>query len=448
MSDSPAEARAASFAEHLRLIHLTLLAVCLAAMIAVTSTTPSYLDRSAEETKQLLDLKSQWQNGDWLEKYIGDRRSQIQSLIPTTPKKYLSYRSKSRVDLFLAPQPGQNRSAIRLSDGGSTDWLVLATAAGTEAHGLPKEELKFETIGDAQMVWNTLDRYRYVFILKNHGNGWITNGVGSLDDLTFISETPQEGTPDTDQIHLLRFYLRADLLAHLTSPKEASRDSAAVSQAITGDNSRCYLYGATARPPAARYVLRAECTSEPIDLQLGFVHGLLPPRPGQGDFAHSFPNVDDMARHLTELSLGDLQLFIAAEQKRSGEMVEILGAKLPQDAVAFWGTILLLAVTAYFWVVLRDFAGQGTASGTDSTVAWIGSSKNFVSRIAFLLTLVIPLSTGVVLAWNGMGAAVSLYGRACYGVAVCAIAALLVIIAWWHYKITRRESPPALPAEV
>ena len=50
MSDSPAEARAASFVEHLKLIHLTLLAICLAAIIAVTSVVNEAVDRIKDGT--------------------------------------------------------------------------------------------------------------------------------------------------------------------------------------------------------------------------------------------------------------------------------------------------------------------------------------------------------------------------------------------------------------
>src|ERR1700738_3843373 len=97
MSDSPAEARAASFVGPPKLIHLTLLAICLAAIIAVTSVTASYLDRSADETKQLLALRTQWQNGEWLKKAIDEKRSQIRGRTASAPppKVNLSYRSKS-----------------------------------------------------------------------------------------------------------------------------------------------------------------------------------------------------------------------------------------------------------------------------------------------------------------------------------------------------------------
>jgi hypothetical protein len=128
-----------------------------------------------------------------------------------------------------------------------------------------------------------------------------------------------------------------------------------------------------------RYLLRADCASEPSDLQRRAVQALLPPRPGQGDFAHSFPNVDDLAKHLTGLSLDDLQLFLAAEQKRSGEQVEILGAKLPQDTIAFWGMILLLVVTGYFWVVLQDFANRNTIDSADYSTALLLPDGRVVS---------------------------------------------------------------------
>jgi hypothetical protein len=445
LSDSPAEARAASFVEHLRLVHLTLLAACLAAMIAVTSVGPSYLDRSAEEVKQLLDIKNQWQNGDWLRKAFADTKSQVLSVggVAAFTQPFLDYKSTSRNYLFALPGPGHVRFGARLPDGGERDWLVFATTAGNDARALSDEGLKFETVGDAEMIWNELDRYRYAVLLKDHGDGWRWDETGSSDQLTFSSEMTEDAVLKAGRrFGSLNFYLRADLLAHLRTPEEVSQNSTAAAQAIERDDSRCYLYGADLL--RSRYVLRGVCASVPIDLQLRITQALLPPRPGQGDFAHSFPNINDLAKHLSGLSLGDLQLFIASEQNRSGEKVEILGAKLPQNAVAFWGSILLLVVTAYFWVVLRDFASQGDGGGKDSTVAWIGISKNIVSRIAFLVSLLFPFGTGVILAWNGMSSATSIYARFLYGLTVLAITAFLAIIALLHQKISAPSHRPGL----
>lgn len=435
MSETPAEARAESFVEHLRLIHLSLLAVCLAIIIAVTSTVPSRLDRSSEETKQLLDLRTQWQAGDWLNKTLVDIKTKVrrEDDAAISTNKVTGYRSKAGDVFFSPPQPGRNRMGGRSDDGGSLDWLVLATSSDAEARALPKKDMKWETVGDAEQVWDTLDRHRYAVFLHDYGDGWsINESTGASDELK-PHMVPNRS--DADQIHV-RFYLRTDLLAHLASPREASRSSMTASQNIGRDYSKCYLYGVSARGPAVRYIFRADCASEPIDLQLRLVRDLPWPRPGQGDFAHSFPNLDDLAKHLKGLSLGDLQLFIASEQRRSGEKVEIFGAKLPQDSVAIWGIGLLLVVIAYFWIVLRQFTSNPAMARVESTVAWIGTAKDAVSRTAFATSLAIPLVTAGLLAISGMSAQASFW-NALYALGAVIIAFLLGAVALCHYKLTR-----------
>lgn len=261
-----------------------------------------------------------------------------------------------------------------------------------------------------------------------------------------LAEGAVQGVDDVDFFHPLRLYLKADLIAHLQSPKEASRGAAAAIQLLGRETGRCYLYGASKWPPVSRDVLRADCSSEPSD-QRGIVQALFPPRPGQGDFAHSFPNVDDLAKHLTGLSLEDLQLFIAAEQKRSGEKVEILGAKLPQDAIAFWGIILLLVVTAYFWVVFREFAETSSGTIADCPVAWIGTSEDRVARIAFQLTLVVLCCTAGLLAWNGIGTAASMFARTSYVAAAVAIVVLVAMISYRHLTTAARRRSASADAD-
>jgi hypothetical protein len=226
----------------------------------------------------------------------------------------------------------------------------------------------------------------------------------------------------------LIWYLRADLLRHLSDIREVSESAKVAASYINRDNSSCYLYYAF---PGGRYVLRADCASEPLHLQSLFVKELSSPRPGPGDFSHSFPNVDDLARHLTGLSLGDLQIFIAAERRRSGEKIELFVAKVPQDAVAVWGIAILLAITAYFWAVIRDFAFRVTPGDVAWNVPWIGTSTETVSRVGVVLTLLVPVCTTSYLAWQIIQSEESIFLRGVYAVAPLLMVALIfgVILA-------------------
>jgi hypothetical protein len=455
MTETQVGSRDASFVEHLRLIHFTMLAVCLAALVAITSTAPSYLERSAEETNQLRALGRQWQAGEWLQKVIADKKSAL-SPSPAPATKILSYRFGSERKLFVVPQPGHDRQGSPLRDGGARSWFVLATKLDDDGHALTVNKMSFETVADAQATWNMLDRFRYAVTFTNARDGWYVDGAGKSADLKFeaATENASIGESSANAVVVLNLYVRADLLDHFASPQEASQSSNTALLNVRRDTSSCYLYAATLQPPAGRYILRADCASEPINLQLLFVRELSSPRPGPGDFAHAFPNLDDLTKHLTGLSLADLQLFIAAERTRSGEKVEILGAKLPQDTVAFWGMILLLALTGYFWVVFRDFVSRERTDEPTVNVPWIGCAKDRTSHLAFIVSLAFVFYTSVHLTWAGvhpeaMGElgvpifGIQLYNpkHLLYGLGLMTVAALLVAIFLDHRRISEPRYP-------
>jgi hypothetical protein len=101
------------------------------------------------------------------------------------------------------------------------------------------------------------------------------------------------------------------------------------------------------------------------------------------------------------------------------------------------GTVLLVVITAYFWVVFREFANGGNLGHGVGKVPWIGSSDDIVSRAAFVVTLVIPVYTSTHLAWAGILSDGSLYVRLLYGLGPLVVSALVVGIISSHQKIRR-----------
>jgi len=139
-----------------------------------------------------------------------------------------------------------------------------------------------------------------------------------------------------------------------------------------------------------------------------------------------------LTKNLSGLSLGDLQLFVAAERKRSGEKIELIGAKLPQETVAIWGLAILLVITGYFWAIFRDFSKRVRPGDIAWKVPWIGTSAEIVCRVGFAITLLAPTVTAAYLAWSAIKSEEVMLIQLIYGLAVLAVLAVTIGITTAH----------------
>lgn len=440
-----AEAGNASFVEHLRLIHFTLMGACFVAMVAITSATPSSINLAHEETNQLLALKQHWQDGAWREQVIAEKVSTRAPTADWSRHPLDAPAAQRRIELlyalneldrvgFVPPLPRERFTWLPEPRHGRTKkWFLLATKLGSDGTAITSDHNKFETIADARTVWNTLNRYPYLVVLKAPLDGWyFDKNAASFDlQLKLSGSEPLMAIEPPLVVHELYLYLRGDLLKYLSAVSEPEdKTSKAAALKISRDNSSCYLIADDVIPEL--YILRANCESEPLYLQALLVKELAPPRPGTGDFSHSFPNVDELTKNLSGLSLGDLQLFVAAERKRSGEKIELIGAKLPQETVAIWGLAILLVITGYFWAIFRDFSKRVRPGDIAWKVPWIGTSAEIVCRVGFAITLLAPTVTAAYLAWSAIKSEEVMLIQLIYGLAVLAVLAVTIGITTAH----------------
>lgn len=420
----------ASFVEHLRLIHFTLLAGCFVALVAITSAAPSAAGLAYEELKQLLNFKQVWHDGQWLTKVLEQRAGPIvgsaNSLGPSTTIYYTG--GSSTRDGFDPPWRGVIFSTAEPQPpGGTRSRLIFATKSGDEFVAVRKVDEKLQTVDDAKRIWNALRGYTHLVLYKSAKDGWAFDQDGKVSELKFESEGHQ-----TERGKLLHFFLRGDALKNLSADSHPWYKAAYPK--IKNDNSRCYvahwiwLYG-----------MRADCDVQPLSLQEDIAAELRSPRPILNEFSRSFPNLDDLAKHMGGLTLDDLAIFINAERKRSAEKVELLGAKLPQDTVAIWGLGVLLAVSAYFWAIFRDFANRVTRDDGAWKVPWIGTSDS-LSRVGFVVTLLFPYFTAGYLVWRGIEPIEAWSTRLLYVAALLAIGASTIGVLLAHVQAMRQRS--------
>jgi hypothetical protein len=318
----------------------------------------------------------------------------------------------------------------------------------------------FNNLDGAIKIWDRLDRFRYLVIIKKLTDGWYVpqefdwriTGNPTLAVRKSRANIAQESKSKItlswpglllreDLVRLLRRgpYLYGEPQPH---PPLHGRDTdpnvesySTLLKLVSNDrNTQCFFFDMF-----QRVVLQAECISERLSLQSSLTDSLVPPPP-LGGFASSFPDVDDLAKHLTALSLDDLQTFFLSEKNRSGEKIEFPGVKLPGKAATSWAIVILIVLASYFLVVLREFSLRVTRDDKAWNVPWIGISQDIASRIAFLTSMVFVLSTVGYLTRRGALLNSEFQPRILYAAAsVAAVAVVATTLFHWRKALALRR---------
>src|SRR5713226_671733 len=177
-----------SFVEHLRLVHFTLVATCLVALVAITSQTPSSAARAYDQVNQLIILSDRWRNGDWLLEEIRKNRPPLNQI------EFASNSPKAQTFVYGPPPPANGTL--------SHYWFVLANADGLGATALNRVEPKrFGNLSDTKTAWEMLSSYRYGISLTGVENGWAITLDGKSSEQTppavrnVVQDRPEGGLP-------------------------------------------------------------------------------------------------------------------------------------------------------------------------------------------------------------------------------------------------------------
>ena len=274
---------------------------------------------------------------------------------------------------------------------------------------------------DIIWIWNRLNESRSLLIPTAVHGGW---AVGSENLADIKDGTPVESAPSgsveletlTRQALMLKYKdVRLTPLS-VTLYNQATRKGA-------DDKTLCYLL------EGLNIVVRAECFSQPISLEELLTDSF--PRhidiPPVGNFSHSFPDVADLSKDLTKLSLQDLQTVFHNEMNKSGETIELPGVKLPAEAVTNWGIVIIIMLEGYFFVVFREFTYRVRQDDKAWNVPWIGISSDNISSAAFVASILMVLAAVSFLAWNGLKPTSTIWMVMLYGMGFTGTVAFVVV---------------------
>ena len=424
------------FVDHLRLVHFTVCLTCFVAIIAIASQSVSSASRAYDQTNVLLRLADKWRNGEWLDEFIGRY-----GLANPRFEALVEVEGRPAETLFFVPPPDSLplRTERDLLGMGERSWLGLASKKG-DGFTLLDDAARiagFKTVADAESIWNTLNEFRYVLKPFQARDGWLVEyddhsvrevKLNSGAAVPIAKPGGELGSKSGQQLEntiqsawVPRNYIPghfADLSQNFIG---------AISKLVQSDRADAYFVMVDSVFPYGvnrAWVLRADDSTEMVDLEARLGELIVPADFPPGDFNHSFPDVSELAKNLKTLSLAELQTFFQAEKDKTGDKIEFPLVKLPAESFANWGTATIFLLTVYWFAVFRDFRLRVTPDDKAWSAAWIGISREFWSKSLFIATTLIPPSAAAYIIFFGINRQLAWSPRAAVTAAVFLAVAL------------------------
>jgi len=360
------------FVEHLRLVHLTLVAVSVGIVIIVMSAIPYKPAVAVRELHQILELKKLW-SVEWILDHSDHE------FIPYDDKGGNSNTLESHSVFFLS-----NASALEASVAWPSKQLDYV---GGELFDFPKDNWVVEDpvhekvtptsfptmLGEFEQWWNELNQPLEIYF-----------PCAVIADTSF----PKDDTRPVGGIHVEDFTfdrtkaLPKNPLGHLRIQHSLNSDFTL--------NMNSYSYSLLLiRPghPTTAYdasilITRTERTR--LDQKnLGTFFGNWKP----GEFKHSFSDLKQAAQDFDSLELEDVEKILDAEAAKGVEVVEVLGIKIPVGQITIWGTVVILGVQIYLCLFLKQLNGKLRPDDAGWDVPWIGMNQTNLARSVLFLTL-------------------------------------------------------------
>jgi hypothetical protein len=119
-------------------------------------------------------------------------------------------------------------------------------------------------------------------------------------------------------------------------------------------------------------------------------------------FKEAFPDLDNSTKYTRSLSAPDLVDYLREESDKEVEKVDMFGAKIPFELVSIFGSILLAACQFYFFCHLAELKKKFKASAESQEVTgYIGLYDIKLARIFTIVSIsVLPVLTQAFTLWE------------------------------------------------
>ena len=122
-----------------------------------------------------------------------------------------------------------------------------------------------------------------------------------------------------------------------------------------------------------------------------------------GQFDYSFRQLSEITKEYPTINLETYEQVLNREEKRGGESFEALGIKFPAENTTRWGILVIIGIQIYFWIHLRELRPKLRRNDPGWDVAWIGVYTSKYAKVAmFVLTWLLPLTAALSLGIRGL----------------------------------------------
>ena len=366
--------------DHIRTIHLTLMALALLLLPAVLATPRQKYDRPISDLKIIMHLREKDVQKE-VEKEIDDL---VASIVARQPDWY-----QNGERILISVQKAETTFIYAILMGSA--WVYVDEDVGSRPSGVA--DFGSGNLAEFARFWSH-NEHSTIGVVRSIESRHVTSPVGS--DRVVVRVLPEQQS------------------ANLGPEQNSVTELSGSPLFSIHDNKTALTYWDPQRELGFMVQMAPDILMVPISLQ-----ELLRARAKQennwvlGPFEKSFPELHAVSTGVTKMPLDDLMEFLRAkaneEQERSSEQIDLFGAKIPADKLGVCGMALLAGAQVYLWLHIRRLRQALNEAGRlIRSIAWIGGARDLGSECFVALSaLALPLSMSLLLGikvWGSGGA--------------------------------------------
>lgn len=432
------------FVEHLRTVHFTLAAVCVALILILARTNSPAL----QQIRQIVELKNEWPPVDLA--FAQGLESEVRVDIPGygyDPKlgamvvQSTEWRQNKRFVVTFTPPGSKSSSSVHLN-------FVVPAWYPASASGKDLSE------------WNSLAQFPstlvgfrswWQLLMRQHGcyfseavyhEGTVFYGSARrpvparlLEDFSVAQDNVSRANDGTIPLRFLR---------------DETMDASAPFwlEAFDKDdwNGSAYVF------PMALY-WKGQLDQDAI-LNVVNARGW---KWAKGTYKVSFSALAEETRELEPEDLEQIEKVLAERLANRSNEFEAFGMKFPITQVTIWGTVILLGVQLYFFLYLKQLSGKLRSDDPGWDVPWIAMNQSLLAQsILFFSVVVLPTCAASLVVFRSIhqvdvaGFALHSVARSIHLDTVVTISAVCVsfLLSIFSWKYRPRPIETATPPEV